>query len=127
MRRVAVRERALPALSEALGIDVREPLARTASLIQDDLDYLDGVAGAALADARGENGLRLDALRPLHRAIRTRVLRAWLLEEGARPGELSGWHLAAVDRLIDGETGRGVDIPGLRATRTRDCLVRVVE
>lgn len=127
LRRAAVRERALPALSEALGLDVREPLARTASLLQDDLDFIDGAADDALADARAGQGLALDALRPLHPAIRTRVLRAWLLGLGARPGELTGWHVAAVDRLIDGETGKGIDVPGLRAARTRDCLVPVVE
>lgn len=124
LRRAAVRERALPALSQALGTDVRQPLARTASLLQEDLDYLDRTAEQALGEAVEGRRLVLDRLRPLHPAIRTRVVRAWLLRLGARPGELTNWHVSAVDGLIEGETGKGIDVPGLRVARTRLHLER---
>lgn len=127
LRRAAVRDSALPALSEALGLDVREPLARTARLLQDDLDYLGTVADDALRKARSGHDLIRDRLRHLHPAIRTRVIRSWLLELGAKGGELTSWHVSAVDRLLDGETGKGIDVPGLRVERTRDALSRVVE
>lgn len=124
LRRAAVRDRALPALSEALGVDVRAPLARTAALLQEDLDCLEEAADRALAEARSEGRLLLDRLRSFHPAIRTRVIRLWLLELGARAGELTSWHVSSVDRLVDGETGKGIDVPGLRVERTREALVQ---
>lgn len=125
LRRAAIRDRALPALSEALGADVREPLARTSALLQEDLDYLDAAADAALAESITGDGLILARLRSHHRAIRTRIIRSWLLGLGARAGELTSWHVSAVDRLVDGETGKGIDVPGLRVQRTREALVQV--
>lgn len=142
LRRAAVRERAIPALSEAVGQDVRGPLARTAHLLQTDLDYLDGVAREALASASatgaGRTGdvdgsagdsyeLDVEWLRAQHPAIRTRVIRLWLIAGGARAGELTSWHVDSVENLLHGETGKGIDVPGLRAVRTRHGLKRAVE
>ncbi|MBM9433630.1 tRNA lysidine(34) synthetase TilS [Flaviflexus equikiangi] len=127
LRRSAVRDRALPELSRALGQDVRGALARTAGLLQEDLDCLDDLAHTALGEALDGEVLLLASLRPHHRAIRTRIIRSWLLAQGARAGELTAWHVNAVDRLVEGETGKRIDVPGLRVRRTRDRLERHVE
>lgn len=123
LRRAAVRDNALPSLSSALAMDVREPLARTAELLQEDLDCLDEIAELALADCGARSVLPLTVLRGQHRAIRTRMIRLWLLRHGARAGELTRWHVTSVESLIGGETGKGIDVPGLRVERSRDALV----
>jgi tRNA(Ile)-lysidine synthase len=61
--RSRVRATALPALVAALGPDVVPNLARTAALVAADTAALDGLAAAALANARDpDGGLRVAAL-----------------------------------------------------------------
>ncbi|AZQ77229.1 tRNA lysidine(34) synthetase TilS [Flaviflexus ciconiae] len=127
LRRAAIRDYVLPELSAALGQDVREPLARTAELLREDLDYLDKVAEEALEDCRDGDELLLETLRGQPVPVRTRVVRLWLLEQGARAGELTSTHVRGVTRLLEAETGKGIDVPGLRASRTRHSLKRAVE
>ncbi|MBO2451560.1 tRNA lysidine(34) synthetase TilS [Actinomadura barringtoniae] len=52
--RVRVRREALPALEKALGPGVAEALARTARMLRDDAEALDGLAQRALADAEAD-------------------------------------------------------------------------
>ena len=113
--RVRVRSRVLPVLEAELGPGVVEALARTAELARADADLLDELAatesGVATAD-----GLRCVQLAELGSALRSRVLRAWLLGHGAR--EVSAAHLAAVTELVtDWHGQRWVDLPGLRVSR----------
>ncbi|MFC5187030.1 tRNA lysidine(34) synthetase TilS [Actinomadura harenae] len=119
--RVRVRQEALPALERTLGPGVAEALARTARLLRDDADALDDLAVEALGRARGpeEDGLSVDVLGGLNRAVRTRVLRTAAIEAGSPAGTLAAVHVDDVDRLVTGWRGqRHVDLPGgIRAFR----------
>lgn len=116
LRRSAVRDRALPALSEALGVDARVGLARTASLLQVDAHYLDEQASLALDEVRLDGGgLDVGLLTGLHEAIGTRVVRSWLLAAGVSPGKLLGVHVRTVWELA--HKGRGqASVPGVNVT-----------
>ncbi|MDO5722776.1 MAG: tRNA lysidine(34) synthetase TilS [Flaviflexus sp.] len=128
--RAAIREEALPALSRALGKDARWPLVRTAELLADDEELLSQLAGELYERARtfeetsGTWALQVAELRGVHRALRRRVVRLWLLAAGARPGQLTSRHIHAVDDLLTAGRGSGVDLPGLRASRTPLFIVR---
>jgi tRNA(Ile)-lysidine synthase len=128
-RRVRLRREVLPLLEDVLAGGVAEALARTASLVQDDLDALDALASKintrAATPGRGGGGidLELTGLADQPRAIRTRVLRAWATRAGAEP--LTATHLAALDALLTDWHGQGpVDLPGgVRAVRASGKLV----
>ncbi|MDQ6850643.1 MAG: tRNA lysidine(34) synthetase TilS [Actinomycetota bacterium] len=117
LQRVRLRREVLPLLEEVLQGGVAEALARTAALLRDDLDALDSLAAAASSAAnashqRGATGeLDVAALAELPRALRTRVLRAWALTQGA--AELSARHVAALDALVTSWHGQGpLELPG---------------
>jgi tRNA(Ile)-lysidine synthase len=135
-RRVRLRTEALPLLEDVLAGGVAEALARTAGQLQEDLDLLDGQAGALLVQAwRGTvahvavsdvaapefgaldvgaldvGALDVTVLAPAPAALRRRVLRRWLLDAGVV--ELTDAHLRAVDDLIGRWSGQGgVRLPG---------------
>ncbi|HEU5024614.1 MAG TPA: tRNA lysidine(34) synthetase TilS [Spirillospora sp.] len=128
--RVRVRHRALPVLEETLGPGVAEALARTARMLRDDADALDGLAARAYDDLLDEApddtvegghtvALHVDGLEELPRALRTRVLRMAAVKAGSPPGTLAAVHVDAMDRLVTAWHGqRHVDLPGgLRAFR----------
>jgi tRNA(Ile)-lysidine synthase len=73
--RVRLRREVLPLLEDALQGGVATALARTAELLRDDLDALDGLA-AALTPATAT--LPAGELARQPRAIRTRVLKNWV-------------------------------------------------
>lgn len=131
LRRAAVRAAVLPALARALGMDPAPALARTAALTAIDDDALEHWAQAVWADVAcavcpepGEaRRISLDVrrLEAQPRAIRTRVLRRFALDAGARAGDLSARHLDALDSLITSWHGQGpIDVPAGRILRTRD-------
>lgn len=116
LRRAAIRDRALPALAQALGDDPRPRLARTAALVRRDEDYLADVA-AHEAERLGVGGsVEVGELRGLHPAIRSRVLGLMALAGGARGGDLTGVHMDALNQLIFGG-GTQIDLPGAVAVR----------
>ena len=100
-------------LEAELGPGIVEALARTAALARDDADLLDQLA----ADADpGTDTLDCAALVALPAALRSRVLRRWLLRHGA--AEVTMAHLAAVDALVVAWRGQGpADLPGVKVTR----------
>ena len=106
-QRVRLRRDVLPLLDDALQGGVAEALARTAALLQDDLDALDGWADSVpIADE-----LDVSRLTALPRAVRTRVLRAWL--RASCPEPLTAERTAAVDALVTDWHGQGpVNLPG---------------
>jgi tRNA(Ile)-lysidine synthase len=118
--RVRVRVDALPALERALGPGVADALARTARLLRDDADALDGWAvSAAGAATLGSAGLDVAELIELPRAVRGRVLRAAAVASGARP--LTAAHVAALEALVTDWHGQGpVALPGGGAVQ-RSC------
>jgi len=109
-QRARLRHEVLPLLEDVLQGGVAEALARTAELVRDDLDALDGLA-------RDVRSVTVTDLQPLPRSIRTRVLRGWAAAGGAGP--LTAAHLHALDGLISDWHGQGpIDLPGgLRAVR----------
>ncbi|TFV90567.1 tRNA lysidine(34) synthetase TilS [Blastococcus sp. CT_GayMR16] len=109
--RVRLRTEALPLLEEVLGGGVAPALARTAGLLREDLDLLDGLARAALEELAGDRGLPARETAALPAALRRRVLRDWL--RAAAVPDLQAVHLAAVDALLTDWRGQGrVDLPG---------------
>jgi tRNA(Ile)-lysidine synthase len=108
--RSRVRTTAVPALIAALGPDVVANLARTARLLAADNAVLDDLAARF-----GPAGDALDVNQLLTQpeAIRTRILRRWVLDSGVPPGALASRHLDAIDALITRWHGQGtVSLPG---------------
>jgi tRNA(Ile)-lysidine synthase len=120
--RSRVRHRVLPVLEQELGPGIAEALARSADLLRDDADALDALATGVVADVRDPAGaVEVDKLVGYPRAVRTRVLRAWLIESGARATDLTRGHVLAVDSLVNDWHGQGpLELPGgLRVHRDR--------
>lgn len=112
--RARVRAQALPALEAALGPGVAQALARTASLLREDAEVLDGLAAIEAERSREASGAwHADLLAALPPAIRKRVLRQAAASAGAPAGALSAGHVDALDQLVTGWHGqRWVDLPG---------------
>jgi tRNA(Ile)-lysidine synthase len=112
--RVRVRRAVLPVLERELGPGVADALARTARLLRDDADALDGLAQAALDRAReGADGLEVAALLAEPPAVRRRALRLAALESGCPGTELFLVHVDAMDALVVSWHGqREVHLPG---------------
>jgi tRNA(Ile)-lysidine synthase len=111
--RVRVRRTVLPTLEAELGPGVAEALARTAALAREDADLLDALA----ADADpGTDTLDAAALLGRPAALRSRVIRRWLLRHGA--DEVTASHIASVDALVTRWHGQEeIHLPGVRVTR----------
>ncbi|MBD8507284.1 tRNA lysidine(34) synthetase TilS [Hoyosella sp. G463] len=103
--RVRLRQEALPLLESILGGGAAEALARTARLLQDDNDALDGMAAEARMGAQHGTVLLVEHLQRLPVAVRSRVVRSWLQDEGA--GALASAHLGAIDELVTRWRGQG--------------------
>jgi tRNA(Ile)-lysidine synthase len=117
--RNALRHQGIPALERALRRPVREPLARTATLLRDDADELSRRALTALDDIVEETreGVDLDPgrLALLPRAIASRVVRFALLRCNA---PATREDIDAVLDLAAGRPGRRRDLSqGLKAER----------
>ncbi len=121
--RSRVRSTVLPLLEEELGPGVAETLARTADQLRIDMDHLDDLADAALAEL--PTPAPVAALAALPAAVRRRVLRLLALRAGAPAADLFHQHVLAVEALVtDWHGQRWVDLPGhLRALRRDDALV----
>jgi tRNA(Ile)-lysidine synthase len=121
--RVRVRASVLPLLEAELGPGVAQALARTATQLTDDADYLDALAAETFeSSVTGERTLSTEILATLHPAIRIRCLRIWLVRE-LDPSQLSAAHLAAVDELVTNWRGQhAIDVPGGTIVRHRDTL-----
>jgi len=122
-QRVRLRREVLPLLEDVLQGGVAEALARTAGLLRDDLEALDAYAAdvvpASSANtwtAPGQLAADVAALVPLPRAVRTRVLRAFVADAGAAP--LTAERTAALEALVTSWHGQGpVNLPGGVAVR----------
>lgn len=113
--RSRLRHELLPLMEDVLGDGVAGALARTAEMLRADLDALDALADdlvrVRLRPATHGDSVRLDAFTGLHPALRTRLVRAWLLDLGVR--ELTSVHVRATDALVGAWHGQGpVALPG---------------
>lgn len=116
-------------LDDALGGDLATSLARTAALLAEDADALEGYArellGAAAVGARpgDPDGCQLDAatLAGAPDAVRRRALLLAARRAGAPAGALGRRHVLAMDALVIAWRGQGaVSLPGGVAAR-RSC------
>ena len=126
LMRNALRLEGIPALERAIGRNIAEPVVRTAALLRVDADYVRSTrsehASEPLQDADGSIRLDARAIRDLHRALSSRIVREAMLRElGEMPEQK---HVDAVLDLARGRSGRRADLPGgLIARRTRDYVV----
>ena len=121
--RVRLRQEVLPLLEDVLGGGVTPALARTATLLAEDLQALDYLAARVLADVWQAGGaLDVEALAAHPVALRQRALRAWADAIGAKA--LTADHLVRLDALATGQRRSGaVRLPGaLDAVRTGTLL-----
>lgn len=122
--RVRVRQ-ALADLEADIGPGVIAGLARTASLVRDDLDFLDDQA-TQLADGLGASPWSADELAALAAPLRTRVWRELLRRAGSPPASLSKVHIDAVDALVtDWHGQQPIHIPGALQVRRGAGLIHV--
>ena len=112
-------------LEELLGPGVVAGLARSASLLREDADHLDGLA-AAEVDALGGGPWPVEVLAAIPVAVRSRVWRRVLLGAGVPAGSLGSRHVDACDRLLTHWRGQGpVHVPGGLLVRRRGDRVRI--
>jgi tRNA(Ile)-lysidine synthetase-like protein len=115
--RARVRHHVLPVLERELGPGIAEALARTADLARADADALaelaDEVAWDLRYGAQVPGTLDVEGLEPLTDAVRSRVVRGWLLENGCPAGRLGAEHVQRVTALVTRWKGQGaVALPG---------------
>ncbi len=110
--RVRVRLDALPALERSIGPGVAAALARSAGLLRDDADALDGWAVREFSGLDPQS-MEVSSLAELPRAIRTRLIRSGIYACGAPQGSVTADHVASVESLITSWHGQGeVSLPG---------------
>jgi tRNA(Ile)-lysidine synthase len=117
-RRSRLRGEVMPLLEDVLGGGVAEALARTADQVRSDSAYLDDIAATV------ESPLRVETLRDLAPALRSRVLRRSALDAGADGSALTASHLAELDRLVTDWHGQvRIELPGgIACVREGDSL-----
>ncbi|SNS63502.1 tRNA(Ile)-lysidine synthase [Micrococcales bacterium KH10] len=126
--RSRLRSQVMPVVRDVLGESAPKALARTAALLQRDLDYLDACAEELFNRAQGavtpcqcphgvtdSGGVRLDiaTLKDEHAAVRTRTIHHALTSTGSPAGAISLRHVAMVDELLTHWHGQGpIHLPG---------------
>ena len=110
--RVKVRREILPLMESKLGPGISAALARTAGLLRDDADALDGLAAAEISHLNLTD-IDCDYLAALPRALRSRILRAAIYACGAPEGSITADHVAATEALVTAWRGQGpLSLPG---------------
>lgn len=115
--------RLLVDLEEQLGPGVVAGLGRSAALLREDADHLDGLAAGEL-EALGVGPWPVAVLAELPVAVRSRVWRRLIVAAGAPAGAVGSRHTDACDRLVTHWRGQGpVHLPGgLLAGRSGDLV-----
>jgi tRNA(Ile)-lysidine synthase len=103
--RARLRHEVLPLLEDVLGGGVAEALARTATALREDTEFIDTLAAQALPGAQADSGLHAPALATLPDPLRRRVIRGWLLAGGAKG--LTDKQIRGVDLLVTAWRGQG--------------------
>ncbi|BCV23406.1 tRNA lysidine(34) synthetase TilS [Gelria sp. Kuro-4] len=123
-----IRRAFLPWLAEEANPRIKEVLAQSAAIWQEEEDYLQAAAAAAYRKAacaqRDGVGLKAEELEALPPALRRRVLRlAYAAVSPAGVKDLGFTHTEALLDLAGGGAGRVLDLPhGVRAERHPDYL-----
>ncbi|MEM6106376.1 tRNA lysidine(34) synthetase TilS [Mycobacterium sp. 050272] len=103
--RSRLRHEVMPLLEDVLGGGVAEALARTATALREDTEFIDTLAAQALPGVQADPGLRAEALATLADPVRRRVIRGWLLAGGA--SGLTDKQIRGVDALVTAWRGQG--------------------
>ncbi|MCV7410879.1 tRNA(Ile)-lysidine synthetase [Mycobacterium florentinum] len=103
--RARLRHEVLPLLEDTLGGGVAEALARTATALREDTEFIDTLAAQALPGVRADPGLQAQGLATLPDPVRRRVIRGWLLAGGATG--LTDKQIRGVDALVTAWRGQG--------------------
>lgn len=103
--RSRLRHEVMPLLEDVLGGGVAEALARTATALREDTEFIDTLAAQALPGVQADHGLRAEALATLADPVRRRVIRGWLLAGGATG--LTDKQIRGVDALVTAWRGQG--------------------
>ncbi len=124
--RVRVRRTVLPLLEAELGPGVAEALARTAAVLREDAEALDGFAEEQLEELaeHAEAGISLpvSALAANPPALRQRIIRATVLAEFGE--SLSRAQTLEVARLVTDWHGQSaLDLPGIKVERLGGLLI----
>jgi tRNA(Ile)-lysidine synthase len=116
--RVAVRERVLPVLEQAMGRNVRPAIVRTAARLRQDARLLDEAAADRAASLVRRNGsefaIEAEGVATLPPALASRVVRLALLAAGLVP---DASHVESVLALGQGRPGRRISLPEGHAAR----------
>ncbi len=123
--RSRVRHTVLPLLERELGPGVAETLARTAQQLRPDMELLDSLAEAALAEHDHDGTFDVWALETLEQPVRTRLLRLAALRAGCPPSELFAVHVDALEEQVwnRDKLPRTIQLPGhVSAVRSGDHL-----
>jgi len=103
------------------GATASHGLARSAALLADDAEALDAWAETAMANCVDGPDLIIASLVELPRAVRTRILRRWVIAAGASAGDVDFDHIRAIEALVSTWHGQGdVSVPG-PLTVGREC------
>lgn len=118
-QRNKMRQELLPLLERELNPSIRKALRRTACILRDENDWLDGLCAELLAKYQcAGGGLVVDGLRTEPAAARRRVLRQWLVAAGAAVDRINFDTLSRADRLLCRAKGSGmVELPDGRVIR----------
>jgi tRNA(Ile)-lysidine synthase len=99
-------------MEREIGPGIVDALARSADLLRDDADALDGLA-KEFFERIDPRDIDVTSLARLPRALRTRVLRMSIYAIGAPSGSLSADHIAPVEALVSDWHGQGPSsLPG---------------
>jgi tRNA(Ile)-lysidine synthase len=110
LTRNRVRHELLPLL-RTFNPRVEESLARASDLLTEDEEFLQRIAGEVLARSCEGRHLRVSPLQTAHPAIGRRVLRLWLRAERGSLRRIEAPHIAALEKLLKGRSGRRVELP----------------
>jgi len=124
-----VRHELMPLLETRINPALRETLARTADVMGQEDEWLDGLAERRLAAVRADDGaLELESLDKCLPAERRRVLLGWLVQGGVEPEAIDFATLHRVASLAASRRGsRDTDVAGGWTARRRYgrlCLIR---
>src|SRR5215510_1574573 len=90
---------------------VKQSLARASESLTRDEDYLRGAAVELLAKSREGSRLNAKVLQEASAAVGRRALRLWLRDERGDLRRIDASHIAAIESLIGGSSGRRVELP----------------
>ena len=126
-----LRQVVFPLLEEVNAQSVQH-INNTANQLSMVWDYMDKQAEAAFGavcrvnEAEGRAEVDITGIKELHPAIRNQVLYRMLALVAGRRKDISGVHVEQILRLIEGQSGRGINLPyGVAAVREYDRLILV--